>query len=85
MENKNNTGTLCSSRSQNILKKYHQITSPLVSLQAAKKQDLMKDQMRQNVGMKLDCIKNRSSKIYALDTTVSYSDLKAAATLYQIP
>lgn len=85
MENKFNTTNLSSSRSENILKKYHQITSPLVSMQSAKKQDFMKEEMRQNVGMKLDCIKNRSSKIYALDTTISYSDLKAGATLYQIP
>ena len=45
----------------------------------------MKDELRRNVSMKLDCIKNRGSKIYALDNTISYSDLKAGAVLYQIP
>jgi Ni,Fe-hydrogenase maturation factor len=35
--------------------------------------------------MKLDCIKNRNSKVYALDASQSFSELKAAATLYQIP
>ncbi len=85
MENRTATINLSSSRSENILKKYHQLTSPLVSLHSAKKQDLMKEEVRQNVGMKLDCIKNRGNKIYALDTTIPYSDLKAGAALYQIP
>lgn len=35
--------------------------------------------------MKLDCIKNRGSKIYAVDNSLSYAELKAGATLYQIP
>lgn len=81
MENK----AVSPSRSESILKKYHQLTSPLVSLQAVKRQDTMKEELRQNVSMKLDCIKNRGSKLYALDTTLSYPQLKAAASLYQIP
>lgn len=85
MENKGLAASLSPSRSENILKKYHQLTSPLVSLQSAKRQELMKDELRQNVSMKLDCIKNRGSKIYALDNTISYSNLKAGAVLYQIP
>lgn len=35
--------------------------------------------------MKLDCIKNKGSKIYALDTSISFSELKAGAAIYQIP
>lgn len=35
--------------------------------------------------MRLDCIKNRGSKVYALDTSITFPELKAAATLYQIP
>jgi hypothetical protein len=85
MENKSVATGLSPSRSENVLKKYHQMTSPLVSLQSVKRQDLMKEELRQNVSMKLDCIKNRGSKIYALDSSISYTELKAGAALYQIP
>jgi hypothetical protein len=83
MENKSNS--LSPSGSENILKKYHQLTSPLVSMQSVKKQEVMKEELRHNVSMKLDCIKNRGSKVYALNSSISFSELKAGATLYQIP
>lgn len=35
--------------------------------------------------MRLDCIKNRGCKFFALDASQSFPELKAAATLYRIP
>ena len=35
--------------------------------------------------MKLDSIKQRSNKLFAIDTTTSMNELKAGAILYQIP
>jgi len=42
MENKPISQTDSPIQSEKILKKYHQLTSPLVSLQTVKKQDNMK-------------------------------------------
>lgn len=60
-------------RSETLLKKYHQLTSPIVSLSTSKQQDSLKEELKRNVSMKLDCIKNRGSKIYALDAATSYA------------
>jgi hypothetical protein len=67
------------------MQRYHSMTSPLVPLSAAQQQDHLKQELRLNASMRLDCIKNRSSKVYALDSSTSNSDLKAGAILYQIP
>ncbi len=83
MENK--TTVLSQCHSESILRKYHQMTSPLVSLQSVKRQDHLKEELKHNASMRLDCIKNRGSKVFALDASQSFSELKAAATLYQIP
>jgi hypothetical protein len=83
MENKSSVLSQC--HSESILRKYHQMTSPLVSLQSAKRQDHLKEELKHNASMRLDCIKNRGSKVFALNASQSFSELKAAATLYQIP
>lgn len=66
------------------LQRYHSLTSPLVPLQTAQLQDSLKHELRHNTSMRLDCIKNRNSKIYALESS-SFSELKAGAIVYQIP
>jgi hypothetical protein len=66
------------------LQRYHNLTSPLVALQAAQQQESLKQEFRNNASMRLEHIKNRSSKIYALDSN-SQAELKASSILYQIP
>lgn len=35
--------------------------------------------------MKIDCLKNKPTKMFAFDTAIPFSQLKANAILYQIP
>jgi hypothetical protein len=72
-------------RRKEALERYHSLTSPLVPLQTVQQQEHAKQEVRLNASMRLDYIKNRGSKVYALDTNQSFSDLKAGAILYQIP
>ena len=81
MENK--SPPQLSSRTE-TLQRYHSMTSPLVQLQALQKQESLKQELRNNASMRLDHIKNRNSKLYAIDTN-SQNELKASAILYQIP
>jgi len=42
-------------------------------MQAVKQRDSIKDEIKNNVTLKIDCLKNRGSKIYALNTTVPFT------------
>lgn len=35
--------------------------------------------------MRLDCIKQKSNKVFAIDTNTANTELKAGAVLYQVP
>ena len=48
------------------LERYHSLTSPLVPLQTVQMQEHAKQEVRHNASMRLDYIKNRGSKVYAL-------------------
>jgi hypothetical protein len=76
---------LASSRSESLLSKYRQLTSPIVSLHTLKRQDGLKDELKNNITTKLENIKGHGSKLYALDTSLSFAQLKASTVLYQIP
>ena len=52
MEKLNNTG-LASARSESLLKKYRQMTSPIVSMHVVKQQEGLKDELKTNVSTKL--------------------------------
>jgi len=54
-------------------------------MHTVKQQECLKDELKNNVNTKLENIKNRGSKLYALDTSLSFSELKASSILYQIP
>lgn len=47
--------------------------------------DILKDELKNNVSMKLDCIKNRNVKNYNFERHSQYSELKADSILYKIP
>ena len=70
--------------SKETLQRYHGMTSPLVALTTAQHQSKVKQEVRLNASLRLDCIKNRNSKVYELQNS-SYSELKASAILYQVP
>lgn len=74
MENKNDFTQPLPRLPDNILKKYSQLTSPLVSLQSAMRQEHLRSELKTNVSMKLETMKSgRGSKIYALNNSTSFS------------
>lgn len=58
---------ISSNSSQSLLRKYRQITSPIVSMHILSNQEYIKDELKTNVNAKLQNIKNRGTKPYTLD------------------
>lgn len=82
---KSNSGCTLPTFAENIFKKYHKLTSPLVSLSVAKKQDKLKEELRNNVSRKIECMTTKGPKMYTQDNSKSFAELKAGAALYHIP
>ena len=56
-----------------------------MSLQASKKQDSAKDELKKNASMRLNAIKSGKTSVYSLEGQTSMTDLKASAAVYHIP
>jgi hypothetical protein len=52
-----------------MLKKYHQLTSPIANLQIVKQREGIREEIKNNVSMKIDYLKNRGGKVYTLNNT----------------
>ena len=72
-------------RSEALLRKYHQLTSPLVSLNTSKRQEGAKEELRKNASLRLNAMRNGKTSVYSLEGSDSMADLKASAAVYQIP
>ena len=71
-------------KKKDVLQHYHNLTSPLSSLQLANQKEQAAQEVRLNASVRLDSIKTRGSKVQT-QRAESFADLKAASVLYQIP
>lgn len=70
------------------MKKYQYLTSPLSNLQNIKEADNHKKDLKKNLTMRIELMKNTSKthqKQSRNNSSVSFAELKATASIYKIP
>jgi hypothetical protein len=73
----NNKTFLYQNSKEDVVKKYHQLTSPLLGLEAIQKKDVRKIKAKDNMVMRMQHLKGQ--KIDTYDKEISFVSLKAGS------
>ena len=68
-----------------LLRKYQQLTSPLLDMETQKANEATKSQLRTNMPVRLNALQSNNHKIINPHSLSNFAEVKAQSIIYRIP